>query len=248
MYSWTKAFAGALALATGVLASPAMATDFTVVFTGNDKTSGSTTFRDFSATSSGQTLNVRASGWSFIGSTVTNAYIGRYAQGLGITNDGESGADNSHVIDNSGNKDFVLLQFSEPVLLKSLKTAAFPVDGSTDSDASIAWGKNSGAWNSTLDLDNKSSSVLNALLSTTPIEVKNTASNGKITVGSASNLWLVAASLTNTDGFIDGFKLTNVTVSTAPEPGTWMMMILGFGAVGVSVRRRRMQPVSPTAA
>ena len=27
--------------------------------------------------------------------------------------------------------------------------------------------------------------------------------------------------------------------STVPEPSTWAMMILGFGATGVSVRRRK---------
>ena len=29
------------------------------------------------------------------------------------------------------------------------------------------------------------------------------------------------------------------TVSAVPEPATWMMMLLGFGAIGFSVRRRR---------
>jgi hypothetical protein len=29
-----------------------------------------------------------------------------------------------------------------------------------------------------------------------------------------------------------------VTVSAVPEPGTWAMMLLGFGAIGWSLRRR----------
>ena len=31
----------------------------------------------------------------------------------------------------------------------------------------------------------------------------------------------------------------SVTVSGVPEPGTWAMMLLGFGAMGVAMRRRR---------
>lgn len=35
-------------------------------------------------------------------------------------------------------------------------------------------------------------------------------------------------------GFMD-----NVSVSAIPEPGTWLMMVMGFGLVGVSMRRRK---------
>lgn len=34
----------------------------------------------------------------------------------------------------------------------------------------------------------------------------------------------------------------NVTISAAvPEPGTWAMMLLGFGAIGLTIRRRRVK-------
>ncbi|MGL6042555.1 MAG: PEPxxWA-CTERM sorting domain-containing protein, partial [Sandaracinobacteroides sp.] len=37
-----------------------------------------------------------------------------------------------------------------------------------------------------------------------------------------------------------GIALDNVTVtSNVPEPATWGMMILGFGLVGATMRRRR---------
>lgn len=35
------------------------------------------------------------------------------------------------------------------------------------------------------------------------------------------------------------FKLLSESVSAVPEPATWAMMMLGFGAVGVAARRRR---------
>lgn len=41
-----------------------------------------------------------------------------------------------------------------------------------------------------------------------------------------------------------GFALDNVVLNSpmaaaVPEPGTWALMLVGFGAVGVSMRRRR---------
>jgi hypothetical protein len=45
----------------------------------------------------------------------------------------------------------------------------------------------------------------------------------------------------NTDDFF-GLAYDDFTYdlsSAAPEPATWMMMILGFGAVGFAVRRRK---------
>jgi hypothetical protein len=37
-----------------------------------------------------------------------------------------------------------------------------------------------------------------------------------------------------------GLKLNDVPIDSAvPEPGTWAMMLLGFGAIGVAFRRRR---------
>ncbi len=47
----------------------------------------------------------------------------------------------------------------------------------------------------------------------------------------------------NGSGGGGGFELDNLkfsAVSGVPEPATWAMMLLGFGAVGASMRRRRM--------
>jgi hypothetical protein len=43
-----------------------------------------------------------------------------------------------------------------------------------------------------------------------------------------------------------GFEFDNLTigssVSAAPEPGTWAMMLLGFGTIGYLLRTRRSAP------
>lgn len=235
-----NAVMGALGMALATAAAPASAADFVFNFTGNTPVDGTTTFRDYKSTDG--KLSVRASGWSLGGSTLSNAYLGSYAQGLGVTEDVENGNGNTHVIDNQGPLEFVLLQFSDAVLLSSFTTSPWSLNGSTDSDALIGWGSSSAAWNSTLPLDGKSVSTLNAMLSgLKEVDGGSAASTRPVGAGTASNLWLVAASQANTDKMTDGFKLTGVKASTAsvPEPGTWMMMILGFGAMGWAMRRRR---------
>ena len=51
-------------------------------------------------------------------------------------------------------------------------------------------------------------------------------------------------------GIIDGSTLggrTYMPTAAVPEPGTWALMLVGFGAMGVSLRRRVNRPVSVTA-
>ena len=77
------------------------------------------------------------------------------------------------------------------------------------------------------------------------------------TVGAANNrsnmLWsqrayaFIATSTTtqigfqslNTDSCCFGAAIDNVSVTAVPEPGTWALMIIGFGGAGVLLRRRR---------
>jgi hypothetical protein len=40
---------------------------------------------------------------------------------------------------------------------------------------------------------------------------------------------------TNASGTLTG----NVTISAVPEAGTWGLMLLGFGAIGLTMRTRR---------
>jgi PEP-CTERM motif len=40
-------------------------------------------------------------------------------------------------------------------------------------------------------------------------------------------------------GTVGGTLTGNVTISAVPEPGTWGLMIIGFGAIGLTMSRRR---------
>lgn len=66
-------------------------------------------------------------------------------------------------------------------------------------------------------------------------------------VPSATDYALIDSRL-NPQGFADPSTVAQVEVSAVPEPATWAMMLLGFGAVGVSVRRSRKTNKLPQAA
>ena len=60
--------------------------------------------------------------------------------------------------------------------------------------------------------------------------------------GPASNPTFNIGTFNLSGGFTAGpatLTITRATVAAVPEPGTWAMMLVGFGALGVSVRRRR---------
>lgn len=44
------------------------------------------------------------------------------------------------------------------------------------------------------------------------------------------------------DSTRDAFEIDNFGVQGVPEPATWLMMMLGFGAIGFTLRRRPSQP------
>ncbi len=52
--------------------------------------------------------------------------------------------------------------------------------------------------------------------------------------------------LTDTQGYSNAVLYRAAAVTAAvPEPGTWALMLLGFGGVGVSIRRRRRETLIP---
>ncbi|MBW6531666.1 PEPxxWA-CTERM sorting domain-containing protein [Sphingomonas citri] len=237
-----KMMAAVAGLALATAAAPASATDFVLDLTSktNSADNGATNARTYNFDLDGQKINVRATAWSAINGKITNAYLGSYTYGLGVTNDNENGTNGTHTVDTQDGQDFILFQFSTAVDLSKIKTTSFSVNGyTTGSDASVRWGNTATAWNQDLGLDGKSTSALTSVLNNQQVLAGGSGTLTRSVDGTASNLWLVAA--TNVDGTkVDGFKLSAVTVSSAvPEPATWMMMIGGFAMVGAAVRRRK---------
>lgn len=206
-------------------------------------------------------LSVQASAYSFNGSTVETAYLGRYDKGLGVTNsisynswNGYTTTDDSHTIDNSGKIDFVLLVFNQSVNVSGGVLTPFKVGNTTDNDAWIGWGNLAGAFDTTAPLNGPAvnSPIFNTLISSSNgknVSGGTTAANPDYftnfnTGATSANVWMVSAAR---DGSIDGFKLSSITATATaavPEPATWAMMISGFGMVGYSMRRRRRVTVS----
>lgn len=47
------------------------------------------------------------------------------------------------------------------------------------------------------------------------------------------------AGIRMTSNGTNAFETDNYAINALPEPGTWAMMLLGFGAVGIAMRRRK---------
>lgn len=64
---------------------------------------------------------------------------------------------------------------------------------------------------------------------------------GDLFTGPASNPTFNTGTFNLSGGFTAGpatLTITRAAVAAVPEPGTWAMMLIGFGAMGVSLRRR----------
>jgi hypothetical protein len=69
-------------------------------------------------------------------------------------------------------------------------------------------------------------------------------SNGLVTFNTGSGPRIVGATFTSTG---NSFEFDNLASNGVPEPATWALMILGFGAVGGALRRRNARPALATA-
>jgi hypothetical protein len=192
------------------------------------------------------TLQVKISAWQANQATtgpnanqITSAFLGSYSGGFGVTGLGDNnGASNLHQIDNLGGyTDFIVLQFSSAVHLDGINANVYGINNVYDSDVSFRNGTafTPNSWNGSLNLG-----AFNASQFSTVAADGNSGYRAN-SVSGFSQVWLVAASVATTDRD-DGFKLASITVTrqtpAVPEPATWAMMILGFGFVGASLRRK----------
>jgi hypothetical protein len=220
-------FASVAALATASISS-ANAAVYVFNYAGNNNSSsyGTPGNTITSTASNGSTsVSVTASAWSTVSNVTSAAWLGNYPEGLGVKN----AAADQNSVDNYAGLDYVLLQFSRPVSLTSafLTAKGYPVFGQPvkDADAVFSYGNTAAT-----SLGNIVSSVPS---STTILGTLRTVA----TAGQTGKFWAIAAS--GTDRTFDAFKIGKITVSAVPEPATWAMMIIGFGAIGMAMRSRR---------
>ncbi|HEX8056426.1 MAG TPA: PEPxxWA-CTERM sorting domain-containing protein [Novosphingobium sp.] len=242
--------AAALALAA-VASSPAYAANISLLG-GTVNGSGFGNSIVYNTVIGGQAISLKVTAWSInTASTpkITAAKVVQYSGGLGITNNNGNADIGSpqHAIDNNGWDDFLLLQFSTPVDLNGFHIGWEDVD----TDATVRYGNVNGAFP---NINNMTQTDFNNLLANSvQVPGGDSIGNRTIPVPGEFNTWTIGAStildMTTCSRYdkyckpkplYDYFKVDSLKVSNAvPEPGTWMMMILGIGAVGGAMRRRQ---------
>jgi hypothetical protein len=236
----------AVAAVAAAMAAPASAS-VTISFAGGSSPTDGTDGNIRTFSNGG--ITVQASGWSYQGSTLENAYLGRYSAGLGVTNnsEGNGGSNNSHTADNVGQSDFILLIFDQAVNISSAVLRPFDVSQTqNDNDAWVSYANLAGLFTSPSPTAVPLNSSLWALLNANDWNVSGNMTSPYSTslnsTGLYGNAWLIGAANPNPDYRDDGFKLSSIVVNpspSVPEPATWAMILMGFGAAGYSMRRTR---------
>ena len=238
------AIATAFLLGAANAASPASAAT-TINLTGSSGTSGTAgNTRVFSAGTGADAVTVTASGWTMDATLAKAAYLGAYSNGLGVTNGAEgSGGNGTHTIDNAGSVDFVLLRFNKAVSLLSASLSAY---GDTDVTFASFSSFPSGTVVPLSQLQANLTSTFTSIGGTSSRTATNSTSIFSSAWAVSSAVRLTSSSLA-LDTAADSFKLRAISVQAAPavpEPSTWAMMLVGFGAIGVAMRRRHRQSVT----
>jgi hypothetical protein len=280
---------GACALASTPLVAATTISAYGLTFTGGTAIATTGTAGNsavYTATAAdGTTISATVTAWNATLATsganagkylVTQAYLGQYSNGLGITSAGNDtptglscilGGCGAQQIDNMGNArgsssfDFLRLSFSAPVALGSIsRVAGWISDGSllgTNYDDDFSYGSSSTALSngmalaSLTTLMNTNVAAAGACgslltLGCNDTSTLTTAGDAAAIAAAATQDWYVGANIGSNyggDNLVDGFSLTGATVYGAPsgavpEASTWMMMILGFGAIGIAIRRK----------
>jgi protocatechuate 3,4-dioxygenase beta subunit len=164
-------------------------------------------------------VNIRASAFSRSSSGYwSSAYLGVYSGGLGVTDSSEgTGGSNKHVVDNIDRNNYILFEFSEPVIVDS----AYLGYVVNDSDLTVWVGTADNPYNNHLTLtDSLLASFGTAQSSDTTSSSPRWASfNGSRVVG---NVLVIAASISDSTPD-DGFKIQKLgicapSVDPCPAP------------------------------
>ncbi|WP_379551274.1 PEPxxWA-CTERM sorting domain-containing protein [Erythrobacter sp. W53] len=188
-------------------------------------------------------VNVRVTGWAALGGqTIEQVTPGVFGGGLGIENSRESAS--GHAADNGGSLDFFILQFDQAVSLGDV-TFNTGFQNSNDTDSTIGFALSNLPFGTDLNLAGQNLSALNFLTqyeSTAGNPFSGDSTRNVNTAGNVGNVWLIAPSFINQDHQRDVYKLKSFSYTTTPvvpEPGTWLMMILGFGLIGGAMRQKK---------
>lgn len=246
-----KLFSAAAALTfAAFVSSPAYATNISLLG-GTVIGNGYGNSIVYSTVVGGQNVDLTVTAWSITTAStpkLTAAQVVKYSGGLGITNSNGSTDIGSpeHAIDNEGWYDFLLFQFSKPVDINSFHIGW----EQTDTDATVRYGNVVGALPNLVNMTQANFNA-NVLPNSVPVPGGDSIGTRLIPVIGNYNTWSIGASnvldmttcqtrYCTPKPTYDYFKIDGIDVTSAvPEPGTWMMMILGIGVVGGAMRRRQ---------
>ncbi|WP_308911220.1 PEPxxWA-CTERM sorting domain-containing protein [Pseudokordiimonas caeni] len=219
---------------TALMAVPASATTFDFTGGGNTRT----TSLYFSEDGIGLTVTA---GY-FDGDNVNQYYVtpavGHYSPGLGVDWDTDTGKwdsdeDPDHEVDGDNRNDLLIFTFDQEVELEEIQFSMW--------DAEWKWSHQSGWYL-------KEGNDEFTLFSSNPWDNLGTnynpdSVNGNgVAVYAFNSGWVTDKFGVGASDSDDEFKIKSLTVSAItsgiPEPATWLMMIMGFGLVGIASRRR----------
>jgi hypothetical protein len=172
-------------------------------FAGNTATTGTNgNIRTY--TQDGVSVNV--SGFSrTTGGTWNTAYVGAYADGLGVTDSSENGSGGTHRVDNSGRHNFVLFEFSTLVEVDR----AFLDSIVTDSDISIWIGTSANPFHNHQTLSD--TFLANSAFTETNTTSSSSSRWANFNAGEVTGNFLVIAAKNDSSGD-DQFKISKLDV------------------------------------
>lgn len=188
-----------------------------------------------------QGVTVTATAWTYTNSGFQAARLGLWSTGLGVCSQAERGCGSpNHQVDNAGQSEYVLFQFSRAVDPLSVRVDPY---GTYDRDASYWTG------NVTLPSDLLAGETYSSLTSSGVGFFSRIDNNGSVS-SSPRNVAITSPFVTAllfgpgyNSGGNDFFKITSLTgtarTSSVPEPSS--ILLLSLGLLGLVWLQRKMQ-------